>query len=341
MVLNWCQQETRFHRMLSLRRSTSLNSNAGGTAGVRTFFANNVERNTALNFLKNRVTTTKYNILTFLPKNLFQQFTRIANLYFLILLFIQLIPEVTSQSPATTAVPLLLVLSITAVKDGVDDYKRYKSDLTVNKRKTEIMRNGNWEDERWDAIAVGDMVRVENNQPVPADIIVLATNDPECQCFIETCELDGETNLKVRRAIKPTMRMTDPSQFARLEAEFETEEPNMNLHRFVGKVTEFSGDVTPIDNDNLILRGCVMRNSKWIIGIVVFAGHDTKLMMNSSSPRFKRTKVDKAMNVLIASIFGLLIALCVLSAILASVWENSVGVDFVDYLPYYGTYNTG
>jgi len=73
-------------------------------------------------FQNNYIKTSKYSVLTFLPLNLFEQFQRLANFYFLCLLVLQVIPAISSLTPITTAVPLIGVLALTAVKDAYDDF---------------------------------------------------------------------------------------------------------------------------------------------------------------------------------------------------------------------------
>lgn len=70
----------------------------------------------------NYIKTSKYSVLTFLPLNLFEQFQRLANFYFLCLLVLQMIPAISSLTPITTAIPLIGVLTLTAVKDAYDDF---------------------------------------------------------------------------------------------------------------------------------------------------------------------------------------------------------------------------
>nr|KAF6499116.1 putative ATPase phospholipid transporting 8B4 (putative) [Molossus molossus] len=103
--------------------------------------ANDREYNEKFQYADNRIHTSKYNILTFLPINLFEQFQRVANAYFLFLLILQLIPEISSLSWFTTIVPLVLVITMTAVKDATDDYFRHKSDNQVNNRQSEVLIN--------------------------------------------------------------------------------------------------------------------------------------------------------------------------------------------------------
>lgn len=102
----------------------------------------------------NYIKTSKYSLLTFLPLNLLEQFQRLANFYFLCLLILQLIPAISSLTPVTTAIPLIGVLSLTAVKDAYDDFQRHVSDSQVNNRISKCLRNGKLVDERWSGVQV-------------------------------------------------------------------------------------------------------------------------------------------------------------------------------------------
>uniref|UniRef100_A0A2K6H033 ATPase phospholipid transporting 8B1 n=1 Tax=Propithecus coquereli TaxID=379532 RepID=A0A2K6H033_PROCO len=95
-------------------------------------------------FLNNAIKTYKYNAFTFLPLNLFEQFKRAANMYFLILLILQSIPQISTLAWYTTLVPLLLVLGVTAIKDLVDDVARHKMDREVNNRTCEVIKDGRY-----------------------------------------------------------------------------------------------------------------------------------------------------------------------------------------------------
>lgn len=168
---------------------------------------------------------------------------------------------------------------------------------------------------------------------VAADLLLLASSEPHGMCYIETAELDGETNLKLRQALPDTNHMDAEGHLSQFNGIIKCEPPNNNLHRFDGALT-FQGKQYPIDNDKILLRGCVLRNTKWIHGLVIFAGHDTKLMQNSGGARFKRTKMDKLMNVMVLSIFAFLFFLCLLCAFGSAIWNTQTGGDFQIYLPW-------
>uniref|UniRef100_A0A8C7XSL3 Phospholipid-transporting ATPase n=1 Tax=Oryzias sinensis TaxID=183150 RepID=A0A8C7XSL3_9TELE len=228
--------------------------------------------------------TSKYNIITFLPLNLYVQFTRLANVYFLLLLILQLIPEISSLPWFTTAVPLVIVLSITGVKDANDDIKRHKSDRQVNNRTVEVLVNGKLKEERWKNVQVGDILKLQNNHFVPVS---------EVRC----------------------------------------EHPNNRLDKFKGTLT-VKGQTHGLDNDKVLLRGCTLRNTEWCFGLVIFGGPDTKLMQNSGQSKFKRTRIDHMMNILVLCICGFLVTICVILSIGNSIWETNEGSAFTVFLPH-------
>ncbi|VDM48034.1 unnamed protein product [Toxocara canis] len=160
----------------------------------------------------------------------------------------------------------------------------------------------------------------------------MSTSEPHGLCYIETAELDGETNLKARQALPETFEMGDKlSLIGDFKGEIICEAPNNRLNQFEGKLS-FGGSTLPLDNDKMLLRGCVLRNTRWCYGVVVFAGKDTKLMMNSGKTKFKRTSLDRFLNILIMGIVLFLIAMCLMCTILCGVWEWTTGRHFTVYL---------
>uniref|UniRef100_A0A8C1PCJ0 Phospholipid-transporting ATPase n=1 Tax=Cyprinus carpio TaxID=7962 RepID=A0A8C1PCJ0_CYPCA len=286
--------------------------------------ANDRDYNEKFQYASNCIMTSKYNIITFLPVNLFEQFQEVANTYFLFLLILQLIPQISSLSWFTTIVPLVLVLSITAVKDATDDY--------VSLWHTHIAYF-NCQKEKWMNVRVGDIIKLENNQFVAADLLLLSSSEPHGLCYIETAELDGETNMKVRQSLSVTSELGDPNNLAQFDGEVVCEPPNNKLDRFCG--TLYWKDCKyPLSNQNMLLRGCVLRNTESCYGLVIFAGPDTKLMQNSGRTKFKRTSIDRLMNTLVLWIFGFLVCMGVILAIGNAVWEKEVGALFQSFLPW-------
>uniref|UniRef100_UPI0037E86E99 phospholipid-transporting ATPase ID n=1 Tax=Semicossyphus pulcher TaxID=241346 RepID=UPI0037E86E99 len=295
--------------------------------------ANDREYNEKFQYASNCIMTSKYNIITFLPVNLFEQFQEVANTYFLFLLILQLIPQISSLSWFTTIVPLALVLSITAVKDATDDYFRHKSDNQVNNRQSQVLIRGSLQNEKWMNVRVGDIIKLENNQFVAADLLLLSSTEPHGLCYIETAELDGETNMKVRQSVSVTSELGDPNNLAPFDGEVVCEPPNNKLDRFCGTLYWRDKKYT-LTNQNMLLRGCVLRNTEACYGLVIFAGPDTKLMQNSGRTKFKRTSIDRLMNTLVLWIFGFLVCMGVILAVGNAVWEREVGSLFQSYLPW-------
>ncbi|XP_070520842.1 phospholipid-transporting ATPase ID isoform X6 [Cardiocondyla obscurior] len=296
--------------------------------------ANNREYNSQFNYANNYIKTSKYSVLTFLPLNLFEQFQRLANFYFLCLLVLQMIPAISSLTPITTAIPLIGVLTLTAVKDAYDDFQRHSNDSQVNNRKSRTLRGTNLREEKWSQVQVGDVIRMENDQFVAADVLLLSTSEPNGLCYIETAELDGETNLKCRQCLPETAEMMDNHELiGQFDGEIVCETPNNLLNKFDGTLT-WKGKKYALDNDKIILRGCVLRNTQWCYGMVIFAGKDTKLMQNSGKTKFKRTSIDRLLNLLIIGIVFFLLSLCLFCMVGCGIWESLVGRYFQVYLPW-------
>uniref|UniRef100_A0A3Q3FHH3 Phospholipid-transporting ATPase n=1 Tax=Labrus bergylta TaxID=56723 RepID=A0A3Q3FHH3_9LABR len=285
--------------------------------------ANARDYNDKFHYADNRIKTSKYNVFTFLPVNLFEQFQRVANAYFLVLLILQLIPEISSLSWFTTIVPLVLVLVITAVKDATDDYFRYRSDQQVNNRQSQILIKGRYciTNEKWMNVRVGDIIKLSNNQFVAVSRHLLCSSEPYGLCYIETAELDGETNLKVRHALTVTSEMGDISKLIDFDGEVICEPPNNKLDKFTGTLL-WSDNKYPLDNEKMLLRGCVLRNTEWCFGLVIFAGLQTKLMQNLERPYLKE------------QIFAFLICMGVILAIGNTMWESWIGRNFQVFLPW-------
>ncbi|XP_043218324.1 phospholipid-transporting ATPase ID-like isoform X2 [Amphibalanus amphitrite] len=296
--------------------------------------ANDLEYNSQFQYANNFIKTYKYTVLTFWPLNLFEQFQRLANFYFACLLVLQLIGPISSLTPITTLLPLLGVLSVTAAKDAYDDYQRHRNDRQVNNRVSLVLRHGKLTREQWSNVRVGDVIRMENDQFVAADLLLLSTSEPNGLSYIETAELDGETNLKCRQALPATAELgQDETLLGKFDGKINCEPPNNNLNKFEGTL-EWNGKKFALDNDKILLRGCVLRNTQWCYGVVIFAGRDTKLMQNSGKTKFKRTSIDRLLNVIILGIVGFLLLMCLFCTIACGIWETVTGQYFRVYLPW-------
>jgi phospholipid-translocating ATPase len=328
-------------------------------------------------YATNQVVTSKYTVLTFLPRNLLEQFRRIANMcvfllfdsvaysasfflsFFAFIVILQFFPKFATISPGLVIIPLLVVLLITALKDGYEDVKRHQSDRRVNHSKVLVLEGGGWHNPNgmdkksktftrgiripyrkraksdvksdetlmekptqleeelvdvntseahwrttaWEDVRVGDFVKLHTDESFPGDIIICATSEPEDVAFVETKNLDGETNLKSRHAVPILTHLRSAAECTqggryRLDAD----KPEVNMYRLNAKVTKLndSGEEESrpesIDVSMMLLRGTVLRNTRWVIGIVLFTGQDTKIVLNSGGTPSKRSRVERQMN---------------------------------------------
>ncbi|XP_020521908.1 phospholipid-transporting ATPase 3 isoform X2 [Amborella trichopoda] len=251
--------------------------------GHRTIFCNDREANLPVKFKGNSISTTKYNLLTFLPKGLFEQFRRVANLYFLMISILSTTP-ISPVHPITNVVPLSLVLFVSLVKEAFEDW-------------------------------------VKQDGFFPADLLFLASSNPDGVCYIETANLDGETNLKIRKALERTWDYLLPEKAAEFKGEIQCEQPNNSLYTFTGNLI-IGKQTLPISPNQILLRGCSLRNTEYIVGAVIFTGHETKVMMNAMNVPSKRSTLERKLDKLILMLFGVLFVMCFIGAIGSGVFIN-------------------
>ncbi|XP_005309981.2 phospholipid-transporting ATPase VD isoform X6 [Chrysemys picta bellii] len=268
-------------------------------------------------YMNNRIRTTKYTLFNFIPRNLFEQFHRAANLYFLFLVVLNWVPLVEAFQKEITMLPLVVVLTIIAVKDGLEDYSKYKLDKQINNLLTKVYsrKEKKYIDQCWKDVNVGDFIRLSCNEIIPADMVLLYSTDPDGICHIETASLDGETNLKQRQVVRGYAEQVseiDPEKFS---SRIECESPNNDLSRFRGFVEHSNKERVGLSRENLLLRGCTIRNTEAVVGIVVYAGHETKAMLNNSGPRYKRSKLERRVNTDVLWCVLLLILMCLIGAL--------------------------
>ncbi|KZT60583.1 phospholipid-translocating P-type ATPase [Calocera cornea HHB12733] len=427
---------------------------------------------------RNKIRTSKYTIVTFVPKNLFEQFRRVANIYFLILVILQIFPMFGSSTPQIAMLPLVFILCVTAIKDGIEDYRRARLDEEVNNSATTklgqwrnvnrakdprtwleklrgvphpdkltrgvrklrerdhqdlqhlvlVKNNGTssvrssntsfitdtvekspdsveeassthlypptphggytspassvaskgvdnavararalssaadstrssrasvgvmdwehrssgtaqWERTLWKKLYVGDIVLLRENDQVPADIIVLSTSDADGLCYVETKNLDGETNLKPRKSLKATSSISGDEDLEHASFVIDSEPPHANLYtyngvlRYTNKSEDGSGKtakVEPVTINELMLRGCTLRNTDWVIGLVAFTGKDTKILLNGGDTPSKRSKIEKETNFNVIMNFVILLIMCLVTGIVNGVFLDKTGTS-ADY----------
>lgn len=202
----------------------------------------------------------------------------------------------------------------------------------------------------WKVLNVGDFVRIYSDDELPADVIILSTSDPDGACYVETKNLDGETNLKVRQALRCGQSLKHARDCERAEFKVESEPPQPNLYKYNGAIKwnqdipELPGNgpeemTEPITIDNLLLRGCNLRNTEWVLGVVLFTGHDTKIMMNAGVTPSKRARIARELNWNVLYNFGILLVMCLLCAIINGVaWaKTDASLHFFGFGPIGGS----
>ncbi|KAK3442822.1 hypothetical protein EUGRSUZ_B03071 [Eucalyptus grandis] len=274
------------------------------------------------NYTGNYVRSTKYTLATFLPKSLFEQFRRVANFYFLVsgvLAFTSLAP----YSASSAIIPLVLVVGATMVKEGIEDWRRKQQDTEINNRKVKVHRqNGVFDYTEWKNLRVGDIVKVEKDEFFPADLLLLSSSYEDAICYVETMNLDGETNLKVKQALEVvTLRLHEDTDFRDFRATVKCEDPNANLYSFVGSM-EFEEQQYPLSPQQLLLRDSKLRNTDFIYGAVIFTGHDTKVIQNSTEPPSKRSKIERKMDKIIYFLFFILFLMAFVGSIFFGIYTK-------------------
>uniref|UniRef100_A0A3B3BJ36 Phospholipid-transporting ATPase n=1 Tax=Oryzias melastigma TaxID=30732 RepID=A0A3B3BJ36_ORYME len=298
--------------------SANKSSSQGPSGKRRTVFACHALES----YKSNTIRTTKYSFLSFLPKNLFEQLHRFANVYFIFLAALNFVPAVEAFQPEVSLIPIVLVLSVTAIKDVFEDFRRFHSDRLVNRQLCDVYSSlqKDYVDRCWKDVRVGDFVRLSCNEIIPADMLLLYSSDPRGVCYIETANLDGETNLKQRQMVSDLPMQDSEFSPENFHSRIECENPNNDLSRFRGFIEHSSGVRVGLHSSNLLLRSCTIRNTETVIGIVVYAGHETKAMMNNSGPRYKRSLLERRLNTDILWCVFLLLVMCLIAAVGHGLW---------------------
>ncbi|XP_058216266.1 probable phospholipid-transporting ATPase 4 isoform X4 [Rhododendron vialii] len=266
-----------------------------------------------LKYCSNYISTTKYNVITFLPKAIFEQFRRVANLYFLLAACLSITP-VAPFSTVSMIAPLAFVIGLSMAKEAMEDWQRFIQDMKVNMRKARVHKgNGVFGSKPWMKLRVGDVVKVEKDKFFPADLLLVSSSYEDGLCYVETMNLDGETNLKVKRALEVTLPFDDDLTFKDFTGKISCEDPNPNLYTFVGNLG-CDRQVYPLDPSQILLRDSKLRNTAFVYGVVIFTGHDSKVMQNGTRSPSKRSRVEKQMDKIIYILFSLLVLISLISS---------------------------
>jgi len=332
------------------------------------------------NFESNYVRTTKYTILTYLPKSLILQFLRLANIYFLFICILECIPAISPLNPITAIFPLSFVLLVSIIREGIEDYRRYLDDKKANSQPVRVLRNHSdpnvgFLDEKRRAIKdefkdfdiqfpdcfdiiksqdlkVGQVVLMYEDETFPADLILLGTSDKDGKAYIETAMLDGEKSLKKRVTEKEINPLCSKDRFI-FHAKVICQKPTHALDIFGASILGRTIKSVVTDKQ-LLMKGAKLKNTKWVTAVVAFAGAQTKLLLNTNKGRNKQSRIERIMNQLIVFILGIQMIICIIQAIIAFMWQakksenhyylqeerSASWVGFISFFSYFLLLNT-
>ena len=295
------------------------------------FFINNNNKNKSYYLKDNTITTTKYNIFTFIPKSLLYQFSRLSNVYFLFTAIIQSIPLISPLTSLTAIIPLIFVLGVSMIRELIEDLVRNNYDNLNNEEEVIVLRNNRFTKAMSKTLRYGEIILVYENKSIPADMLIIDSGFSEGICYVETSSLDGEKTLKLKVANKYTQgfissdisankgieKLIPPGKYS-FNGFIKINAPNIDLNYINGTIhTLFKKEGSVIEEDinistnEFLLKGSILKNTNWIIGIVVYTGMSNKIILNSKKPRLKMSKVEKSLNYYLLFIFLFLIVCCV------------------------------
>ncbi|GBG70477.1 hypothetical protein CBR_g6606 [Chara braunii] len=247
------------------------------------------------------------------------------NKYFLLVACLQLWPQITPVNPASTWGPLLFIFAVSAFKEGLDDYGRYKQDKLANEKMIWVVKNGIKTRIRSQDICVGDIIWLRENDEVPCDLVLLGASETQGFCYVETAALDGETDLKTRMVAGPCIGISG-ELLHKIKGVIECPLPDKDIMRFDGNLRLFppfiDTEYCSLSVRNTILQSCVLRNTEWACGVAVYTGNETKLGMSKGVSRPKLTAADGMIDKLSGAVFFFQITVVLILGMAGNVWKN-------------------
>ena len=297
------------------------------------------DERTGRDYMDNTISSSKYTLWNFLPRQLFAQFSKLANFYFLCVSILQMIPGLSTTGNYTTIVPLAFFVTISMAKEGYEDIRRYKLDKAENTKETSVLHfqdtapgdgsagatgTSHWATKKWKDVLVGDVVRLKRDEAAPADLALLHVNGANHIAYFETMALDGETNLKSKQLSASLAKAcTSVDDLAKCRAHLVVEDPNIDLYNFEGKVT-LAGETLPLTNNEIVYRGSILRNTQEALGLVIYSGEECKIRMNATkNPRIKAPALQFAVNKVVVVIVAFVIALAIFNTVAYQIWVKT------------------
>ena len=270
----------------------------------------------------NSIRTCQYTLLTFLPLALLNQFKTAFNWFFLIYNIIASIPQISDLDPAAEVTPFIVVLFLNLIKEAIEDYRKYTNDKKANGANVLIFKDNKFYRERCENIRVGNILKMYKEELIPADVLIIKTSSNGL-AYMQTANLDGENTLKPREALHITQREIN-NTVKKIKETFEIKDdnfyievipPNKNIYNIEG-TTVYKGNKQNINIKNVLLRGARLKNVDYVYGIVIYNGHDTKLMQNIEHSSMKLSTIDVQLNYIITIIFIIYLLIIIMVTIL-------------------------
>lgn len=298
-----------------------------------------IDERTGHEYINNTICSSRYTLWNFLPRQLYAQFSKLANFYFLCVSILQMIPGLSTTGNYTTIVPLTFFVTISMAKEGYDDIRRYKLDKAENTKDVHIARTPpskgvesslsaskslEWVKVNWKDVRVGDVVSLKRDEAAPADLALLHVEGLNGIAYFETMALDGETNLKSKQASPSLAKSCNSTEeLMACNARLVVEDPNLDLYCFDGKVI-YGGETLPLTNSAVVYRGSVLRNTEKAIGMVVYSGEECKIRMNATkNPRIKAPALQTTVNRVVVIIVTFVIALAIFNTVAYQIWART------------------
>lgn len=312
-------------------------SKCSSTDSLRAIEFNCNDRITSSEFPSNYVSSARHRLLTIVPRHLFEQFQRSANIWFLIVSVFQLIPyQLNPTDSWTTILPLSLMLAFTLGSEIVNDYRRYAGDRELNSQEYHVWHGTYYTNIPCKNIQVRQVVILKNDEVVPADMVLLASSGQDKRCYVDTSGILGETNLDIKRPVKDTQRLLEATSLddaaallKRIVGQLQFTDPDPNFEKFTGNI-KLKGfpKASKLDISNLLLRGSRLKATPWVFGLVVYTGKETKTQLNAKlSKKKKISKIESSVNRWVVYILGFLLAMVIFS-MLASIYLEESKFDF-------------
>ncbi|KAL9002033.1 MAG: hypothetical protein Q9188_005018 [Gyalolechia gomerana] len=304
-----------------------------------------IDERTNREYVDNTIRSCKYTVWNFLPRQLYAQFSKLANFYFLCVSILQMIPGLSTTGTYTTIIPLAFFVALSMAKEGYDDIRRFKLDRAENNKETLVLRSQDppgetpgwstgslpgtssskqWKTIKWKDLRVGDVVKLVRNEAAPADLMVLHAKGLNDVAYIETMALDGETNLKSKQA-SPSVAKTCSTVdgISKCNTQVIVEDPNLDLYNFEGKIGTGSEQL-PLTNSEIIYRGSIVRNTREVMALAIYTGEECKIRMNATkNPRIKAPSLQAVVNKVVIITVLFVLALAVFNTIAYQIWRES------------------